>query len=208
MELDDGRTYRARRRQLPRLRIDEQRNATARRCQLRAGGPDRLWPAGHIESALGSQFGAPLRHEAAIRRPQCRGNRQHLRRHREFKVDAGPQGCGQPVQVMLLDMPPVFAQVHGDAVGTGPLGHQRRGHRIGFSTTAGLPQGGHVIDVHAQLQRTGLQCLTGRWVWHGHGLAHSQTDGDQTDGLRTSGPAAVAEARERPVATPAARSAC
>jgi hypothetical protein len=51
---------------------------------------------------------------------------------------------------VVLDVPPVLAQVHGDGVGPGALGHQRGRHRVGLAATAGLAQRGDVVDIDAE----------------------------------------------------------
>ncbi len=51
---------------------------------------------------------------------------------------------------MLLDMAAVFAQVHGNAIGSGLLGEQRRRHRIGECGQARLAHRGDMIDIDAQ----------------------------------------------------------
>ena len=55
----------------------------------------------------------------------------------------------QDFDVARLDVAPVLAQVHGDAVGARLLGDQRRRHGIGIARVARLAQGRDVIDVDA-----------------------------------------------------------
>jgi hypothetical protein len=49
-------------------------------------------------------------------------------------------------------MPPVLAQVRGDAVGAGAHGEVRGPHGIGMAAAAGVADGCHVIDVHPETQ--------------------------------------------------------
>jgi hypothetical protein len=46
-------------------------------------------------------------------------------------------------------MPPIFSEMHGDPVGAGLLGQQRRLHRIGHLNAARLPHRRHMIDIDA-----------------------------------------------------------
>jgi hypothetical protein len=46
-------------------------------------------------------------------------------------------------------MPPVFPEVHGDTVGAGLLGQERRFHRIRHVDPARLPDRRHMIDIDA-----------------------------------------------------------
>jgi hypothetical protein len=47
-------------------------------------------------------------------------------------------------------MAPVFTEMGRDSVGTGPFTENGGGNGIGLRTPSGLPDGGHVIDVHVQ----------------------------------------------------------
>ena len=57
--------------------------------------------------------------------------------------------------VGVLDVAAVFAQVHGDAVGTAQVGLDGRPHGIGLPGAAGLAQGGNVVDVDAEFDQDG-----------------------------------------------------
>ena len=59
-------------------------------------------------------------------------------------------GAAQDLHVAVLDVPPVLAQVDGDAVGAGQFGQRRGGHRVGLADPARLAHGGHMIDVDSQ----------------------------------------------------------
>ncbi|CFO27928.1 Uncharacterised protein [Bordetella pertussis] len=72
---------------------------------------------------------------------------QHLRRDRALEVHAGAQQGADGVDVGVLDVAAVFAQMQRDQVGAGVLGAQRRLHRVGISRVALLPQRGHMVDV-------------------------------------------------------------
>ena len=50
-------------------------------------------------------------------------------------------------------MPTVFAQMRGDAVGTGLDSDLRGPHRIGMPPAARIADGGHMINVHAKTER-------------------------------------------------------
>ena len=60
------------------------------------------------------------------------------------------------LDVVVLDVAAVLAQVDGDAVGAGRLAQPRGLERIGLVGAACLPDGGHVIDVDVQPLRTSL----------------------------------------------------
>ena len=53
--------------------------------------------------------------------------------------------------VAILDVPPILAQMHRDAVGARLLGDQRGEQRIRIGRAARLAQRGDVIDVDAEM---------------------------------------------------------
>jgi len=85
-----------------------------------------------------------------VRRADATGDADHFLGGGHFQVHARLQGVRQQLHVAVLNVPAVFAQVHGDAVGAGLLGDQRGLHRVRVAGAAGLAQGGHVIDVDAE----------------------------------------------------------
>jgi hypothetical protein len=46
-------------------------------------------------------------------------------------------------------MTAIFAQVYGNAIGTGLFGDKRRLYRVGILRAARITHGGHVIDINA-----------------------------------------------------------
>ena len=67
-------------------------------------------------------------------------------------------------QVPVLDVAPVFPQVDDDAVGPGQFRQGRGGHRVGFIDEAGLPQGGHMINVYFQSRHAVPPCNVS-WIF-------------------------------------------
>ena len=58
----------------------------------------------------------------------------------------------QPRDIVVGNMPAVFAQMRGDAVGAGRLRQDGGAHRIGIVAAARIAHGGDVIDVDAEAQ--------------------------------------------------------
>ena len=56
----------------------------------------------------------------------------------------------EPLDVVILDVPAVLAQMHRDAVRAGRLAEARGLERIGLVGAARLPNGGDVIDVDVE----------------------------------------------------------
>ena len=51
---------------------------------------------------------------------------------------------------MILDVPPVLAEVDGDSGGSASLRFQGRLHRVRLVDQPSLPDRGDVVDVHAE----------------------------------------------------------
>jgi hypothetical protein len=71
----------------------------------------------------------------------------HLQIHRDAGAGA------QPPDVLLLNMPPVFPQMNGDAFRAASHAEFRRFCRVRVRRSPGLPQGGDVIDIHTESQQ-------------------------------------------------------
>ncbi len=55
------------------------------------------------------------------------------------------------MDVVVLDVAAILAQMNRDHVGAAKVSFYRSPHRIGLIGSAGLTDGGHVIDVYTQL---------------------------------------------------------
>ena len=157
VQLDGGR---ARVRARPELRlvgVDEQAHADAGPDQALAGAAHPGRVPHDIEATLGGELLAPLRHEARVggADTEREGDDRVGHRHLEVQLDAEPSA--QFLDVALLDMAPVLAQVHGDAVGARRLGHQRRLDGVRVVDPARLPEGGDVVDIDAEMEHGSAQ---------------------------------------------------
>ncbi len=84
-----------------------------------------------------------------------RGGHFEVQRHEELPLEA--------LHVEVPDMPPILPQMRRDAVGAGENRQMGRPDRVGIRTAAGIPHGGHMVDVHAEAKR---------WCFHRTFLAH------------------------------------
>ncbi|MCY1426269.1 hypothetical protein D9M71_420870 [compost metagenome] len=156
VQLDGRRADPGRSRNLTFVGIDEQGNLAADRAQALNRLVDALLLAGDIQSAFGGQFLTTLRHQANVGGADDLGEGEHFLGHAHFEVHPRLQDFLEDSYVALLDMPAIFTQVHGDAVGAGFLGIQGRLHRIGVARAARLAQGGYVVDVDAEKNAVGF----------------------------------------------------
>jgi hypothetical protein len=129
-------------------------------------GQSRPAAAG-VQPTFGGDLFPALRHQGGLIRSESACQRHDLLRRRQFQVQDGARRLGEPHHVVVLDVTPVFPQVHGDTIGTGLLGQAGRLDRIGFVSAPGLTHGRHVVDV--DVQPDGRHCSSrGRWFSFAH----------------------------------------
>src|SRR5690606_19386831 len=100
-------------------------------------------------AALGGDLVAPFGHQHRHLGLQRAGDADHLVGGRHFQVQLDVGELAQAAHVLVLDVPAVLAQVHGDAVGTAQMRLDGGPDRVGLPGAARLPDGGHVVDVDA-----------------------------------------------------------
>ncbi len=78
--------------------------------------------------------------------------------HLEVQPDVGQ--LAQAPHVLVLDVAPVLAQVHGDAVGAAQVRLDRRPDRVGLVSAARLAHRGDVVDVDAELDHRSFSSIS------------------------------------------------
>ena len=113
--------------------------------------------SGDVESALGGDFLAVLRHHADKVRPHFQRDGEDLRRVAHFEVQLGGDLFTQQKHIRVLDVTAVGAEMHGDAVRARSLGGERGGEHGGLRVRgfqhlaiARLTQGDDVVDIDAE----------------------------------------------------------
>ena len=133
-------------------RLDEEADADVRGAQSVDIISEVVVLPGGVQPALGGALLALFGDNAGGVRAVRQRDLQHLlgRRHLEVQrqVDLGHQ----PVDVAVGDVPPVFAQVGGDAIGAGVGGHDCRAHRIGMVAAARVSNSRDMVDIDAEAQ--------------------------------------------------------
>ena len=150
MQLDHGRAGLGGGRDLRRLGIDEQRHPDAGLGQQADGVGHGGQRAGHFQAALGGQLGAFFGHQADVAGLDGTGDLQHFGRDRALQVHARAQQRAQRVDILVLDVAAVLAQVQRDQVGPGVLRPQGGGDRVRINRVTLLAQRGHVIDIYTK----------------------------------------------------------
>ena len=92
--------------------------------------------------------------------PDAARNRDHLGRGRHLDVEPRGNHLAQQLDVTVLDVPPIAAQVDGDALGARQLRDDRRRHGLGLAGLAGLANGRDMVDVDAQSHSNPLVVLS------------------------------------------------
>ena len=150
VQLDGRRTNALRSSDLAFVSIDEQRHFAADLRQTLDRCPDAFFLPRYIQTAFSGQLLTGFRHQADVRRTDALGERHHFFGDAHFKVHASLQHILEQQHVALLNVPTVFTQVHGDAIGARLFRVQRCLDRIRVASATGLTQGGDVVDVHAK----------------------------------------------------------
>ena len=112
-----------------------------------------------IESAFRCDLLALLGHEANFIGLQEKSEIDQLGRVAHLEIELRHDVGAQPFQIALLHMAAISPQMRGDPARPGALAETRRHDRIGFGILrigrrriTHLPEGGDMIDVHAELQ--------------------------------------------------------
>ena len=132
-----------------RIGLDEQRYADAGLFEGIDHPSQPRAAAGNVETAFGRALLAPLRHQATGVGQMPQGDGQHLLGRRHLQVERTRQLGLEPRDVIVGDVPPILAQVRGDAVRPGFDGQVRGAHGIGMPSATRVANGGDVVDVHA-----------------------------------------------------------
>jgi len=127
-----------------------------------------------VQPTLGRDLLSALRHQHGHLRLDLKRKGDHLPsgRHLEIELDLG-MGA-QASNVIILDMPPVFSEMDGDAVGSAMMGLYGRPDRVGIVAASGLTKAGHMVDIDSKLNHDFL-LRTGPHLRQGsHGLTGGQ----------------------------------
>ncbi len=101
-----------------------------------------------VKATFGGDLFPFLGDERHLIRAHEEGHVDHRVRARDFKIEETAHAGAEGVDVGVLNVPPVLAQVSGDSVCTGRFAQHGGRHWVRLSATARLPQRRHVVDVH------------------------------------------------------------
>jgi hypothetical protein len=135
---------------------------------------------GNVQPTLSRDLLSPLWNERHLVWPKPLGDRQHLVGAGHLKVEHGTDLPCQTLDIVVLDVPAVLAEVSRDAVGAGALTQRGCVDRVRLSAPPRLTDCGHVIDVDVEplVSESGRGELTSvrrSGVWHRSRPSHIQT---------------------------------
>ena len=107
-----------------------------------------------IQAAFSGELFPLLRHEASVIGTDIFGKGEHRRGYGHLQIELGVQALAQDPHISLLNMAPVFAQVHRDAVGAGGFGQQSGFDRIRHVYPPRLAHGRNVVDIDSQANQS------------------------------------------------------
>src|SRR6185503_17893794 len=99
------------------LRCDEEARPDARGPKPLNAGSEPGGIVAHVQAAFGGNLLATLRDERHLVWPEPRGDAEHLVSACHLEVEDGvDRGC-EALDVRVLNVPPILAEMRGDAVG-------------------------------------------------------------------------------------------
>ena len=84
---------------------------------------------------------------------RCRSDLQHLLGRCHLEIERKLEVAHQPRDILVANMPAIFAQMRGNTIRARLLRQQRRAHRIGMPAATRVAHGGDMIDVDAEAER-------------------------------------------------------
>ena len=118
-----------------------------------------------IEAAFGGDFEAAFGDEHGGVGAELGGDVDHLvgGGHLEVELEAASAGAGiasehvaEASDIVVVDMAAVLAEVDGDAVGPAELGLVGGADGVWFAASAGLADGGDMVNIHTELDHVGM----------------------------------------------------
>jgi hypothetical protein len=135
--------------------------------------------AGRVEAPFGRSFRPFFRHEAYRVRPGLERDADHFLRRRHLQIERFVQFRLQPRDVVVANMPAIFAQMSRDAVAAGRDRELGCTHRIGMTPAAGIADSCNVIDIDAKAQTFHALAVHAFRLCHDRFCAQLREDGGE-----------------------------
>lgn len=105
----------------------------------------------NVEPPFRRDFQSPLRNQHRRVRSDSTSDRHHFGSGCHLEVERNANRNAQLFKVGILNVPPIFAQVHSDAIRTCEFHFTRGKDRVGLKRPPRLTKCGDMVDVDAQL---------------------------------------------------------
>ncbi len=135
---------------LPRIGIQKQTDVDAHAVQLLHCRGDSLPMSDHVETTFRGNLFALFRHKRRLIGFPATSNGENFSRAGQFQIQLHADRLPEQFQIAILNVPAVFPQMNGDAIGPAQLGDGSSPDRIGLISPPCLPQCSDVIDVDAE----------------------------------------------------------
>ena len=161
VQFDHGRAEPDCRVDLARIGFDEQRHADVRGAQFGHQRGQLIIVSCCVEPAFGRALLALFGDDARGVRAVAQRDRQHLGGRRHFEIERDRQLGAKSGDVVVGDVPPIFAKVRGDAVCARFSRQQSRAHRIGVTRLTRIPHRRDMVDIDPQAKPVALNVSKG-----------------------------------------------
>ena len=121
-----------------RVGVDEERDLDAGGTQAFGAGEESRQLGRDIQAALGGELFGTLRNQRHLVRARAAGDGDHLVARRHLEVQLAAHRSAQALEIAVLDVPPVAAQMNGDAGSSGRFRDGGRFDRIRVVDMPGL----------------------------------------------------------------------
>jgi hypothetical protein len=141
-----------------RLGVDEEAHAGAGVGQPGDGLAEATGGVAEVEAALGRDLLAALGDDGRLIGLEAARERHDVLAGGELEVEHRADGRAQALDVGIVDVTPVLAQVRRDSVGSRLLAQPGGRRRVGLVGPPCLPQRRHVIDVDVEPEAAARHC--------------------------------------------------
>mgnify|MGYP003343624789 CR=1 FL=1 len=105
-----------------------------------------------IEPALRRSLCSFFWNDTYCVRPNAKRNIKHLLSRRHFKIQRLGDCLFEAPHICVGDMTPIFAQMRGDAIGSGIYGKKSRAQRVRTGTTPRITNSRNMININPKPQ--------------------------------------------------------
>ena len=133
---------------LGQIRFDEEADGNAAIPEQGHDLLDTIFVAGYVQAAFSREFLTLFRDERDHIWFYRQGNFGHRFIGGHLQIKLGANEFPQEAKIAVLNVTPIFSEVDDNTVSPGQFNQHCGGKGIRVCSTAGLAQGGHMVNVH------------------------------------------------------------